>query len=199
MSVEDPSRLPLTHTWSLYAHLQAVSSTFQSSYLKLAEMTNIKDFWCVFNNIASCQDLHTNIVVIDNKRIIAYSFFKDDITPEWEHPTNYAGSEWGCREHMSAMTFESLFASLVVAAANDELEHVVGVRCINKCNRTRSLFKIEVWMDTCEPDVTHTVWQHIEAISAQCEEQPVFTLLDHQDKQTKAYEYVKKRHVRRKK
>ena len=111
----NPDTLFFANKWCVYVHLQSVSSTFNMSFLKVAEIHTVADYWRVFNNLPSCEDLHTNVVMLDGKRIIAYSVFKEEITPEWEHPVNFHGCEWGCREEMSASLFSFLSIKLFAA------------------------------------------------------------------------------------
>ena len=184
----NPDSLFFRNKWSLYAHIQSVSSTFSTSFVKIADIYTIADFWKVFNNIPSCDDLYSNLIYLNDKRIIAYSFFKDDITPEWEHPVNMKGCEWGCREEMSSDVFTSLFNELVLLVVNDDIANIVGIRCINKCNKQRNIYKIEIWMQS--NDITHAnlVRSYIDSEIKYCKTS-MFTLLFHEDKQVRASEY----------
>lgn len=198
----NPDTLFFTNKWCVYVHLQSVSSTFNMSFLKIAEIHTVADFWRVFNNIPSCEDLHTNTVMLEGKKIIAYSLFKEDITPEWEHPVNFAGCEWGCREEMTASLFSFLYSRLALSAVNSEIDHVVGIRCINKCNKLRNIHKIEVWMECNDMDSANIVKSFIDDVKKQHTDgnYAFFTLLYHEDKQSKAFEYSnnkKKNHRKR--
>lgn len=190
-----PDTLFFANKWCVYVHLQSVSSTFNVSFLKVAEIHTVADYWKVFNNLPSCEDLHTNVVMLDGKKIIAYSVFKEDITPEWEHSVNFHGCEWGCREEMSANLFSFLYSRLALSAVNNEIDNVVGIRCINKCNKLRNIHKIEVWMECDDMDNANIVKSFINDVKTQHVEgeYALFTLLYHEDKQTKAYEYMNKR------
>jgi hypothetical protein len=143
------------------------------------------------------------VIYCGNKRVIAYSFFKEDITPEWEHPTNIVGCEWGCRESMPSDLFSYMFNHLSLCAINNELEDVVGIRCINKCNKVRLLYKIEIWMQ--DKKHAETIHEYLQAIIQEYNntfEQSCtlnFTLLYHKEKQHKANEFCKKKHQQIKK
>lgn len=196
----DPDTLFFANKWCLYIHLQSVSSTFNASYLKIAEILTVADYWKIFNNIPLYESLHTDTVMLEGRRIIAYSLFKNDITPEWEHPVNFDGCEWGCREEMSASLFSFMFSELTLSCVNNEIDDVVGVRCINKCNKMRSIHKIEVWMECNDIDKAQVVKKCIDNIKQQHQEGPdmIFTLLYHEDKQSKALEYNFKKKSRHK-
>lgn len=191
----NPDTLFFTNSWSFYVHLQSVSATFNFSFIKIAEIRSVADYWRVMNNIPSCKDLHTNTVLMDGKRIIAYSFFKEDITPEWEHPINNSGCEWGCRDEMSAEFFSDMFLHLTLCAINCEMDDVVGIRCINKCNKLRNLHKLEIWMQCNDEQHTDLVKSKINEVSYKCDHTSdvIFTLLHHEDKQLRANEYSKKK------
>lgn len=186
----NPNTLYFNHKWVMYAHLQSISSTYYSSYISLGEIYTIADFWRLINNIPSAKDLHSSTIVWHGKRIVAYSLFKEDITPEWEHPINEQGCEWGCRENMSSDLFNQMWSSLILLSVNDQIDNVAGVRCINKSNRVRSMYKIELWLDSNnEADTIHAK----DMIDAMLPHHPLFTLMYHQDKQDQASEYQRRR------
>lgn len=78
---------PLTHKWALwYTKPQTSPSEDWHSLLKrVVEITSVEEFWGVYNNIPKVGEL-------PNKA--DYSFFKDDIRPEWEDPRNSKGGRW---------------------------------------------------------------------------------------------------------
>lgn len=182
--------LMFRHKWVLYVHVQSISTTYYTSYVKIADITCVYDFWCVLQNIPTAKDLHSRLVLMNNSRIVAYSLFKEGVTPEWEHIVNMNGCEWGCREDMDSETFAYMWNSLIVAMVNDELDNVVGCRCINKSNKMRKLFKIEIWMDSLDSKDTNRIKQHIDAILRL---NIPFSLMLHDDKHKQASEYLNKR------
>lgn len=188
----DPKTLYLNTKWTFYIHFHSVSTTFGSSFLKAAEVYTVADFWCLINNI-SCKDLHNNIMMFEGKRVTTFSFFKKDITPEWEHSVNFKGCEWGCREELSDETFEQLFIELTLKCVNSEFDNVVGIRCINKSNKLRDLFKIEIWMEMCTEEEIYIVKKIIDQICEQYESDLLFTLLSHKEKQDKAIDFCRKK------
>lgn len=185
--------LPFEDKWTLYGHLQSASTNYNMCCVKMADIQTIADFWNVFNNVHSAKELHSEYVLLDNKRMIAYSLFKNDISPEWEHHVNASGSEWGCRDNITRDEFDRMWRELTLSVVNNEFEHVVGVRCINKTNKSRDMFKIEIWMDVCDERVMK-VKRNIDAIIQPMYE---FTLMFHMEKHSKALEYAKRRVKRR--
>ena len=186
----NPESLFFKDVWTVYIHLQSISTNFSGSFVKVYEIKTIADFWKIVNHLPSCENLHSDFVYVDQKRVIAYSIFKNSITPEWEHPINSNGSEWGCREAMSAEYFSHSFYSLVLSAVNNEFDHVVGVRCINKSNKQRILHKIEVWMDTVDYD--EIMWTRHQ-MSNVIHDLSIFIILYHEDKQNRAKEFSRKK------
>ena len=123
-------------------------------------------------------------------QVVAYSLFRADIVPEWEHPINQVGSEWGCRDQLTKEAFEHMWNELVFAAIGERIPHCVGVRAINKTSKVRCMYKVEVWMDTTKREKVAATRQAINGIvQTPC----TFTLLHHQDKQEKAFEFQKRR------
>ena len=194
----DPKTLYLNTKWTFYIHVHSVSLTFATSFLKAAEVYTVADFWCLMNNI-SCKDLHSNLLMFEGKRVTTFSFFKEDITPEWEHSINYQGCEWGCREELTDKTFEKLFIGLTLKCVNSEFNNVVGIRCINKSNKLRDLFKIEIWMEMSTEEEINFVKQNIDELCQQYETSLLFTLLSHKEKQDKAIDFFKKKYRLQKK
>jgi len=167
-----------------------------NSCIKLTDIYTIADFWKTMNYLPSASDLHSATINIDGKKMIAYSLFKNDITPEWEHPTNKNGSEWGCREHLSCASFSQIWNTLILSFVNNELDHVVGIRCINKTNKNRIIHKIEIWMDSIDPKCCMSVKNTLNDLVPNC---PHFTFMKHEHKQIQAQEYNKSRKPTQKK
>lgn len=189
----DPKTLFLSTRWTLYAHLQSVSSTYFNSYIELGNIETVSDFWQYLNNI-ELRSLHSDCILYDCKRIIAFSLFRGCILPEWEDPINANGSEWGCRDQMDAGTFENMFNMLALSVVNEEMPNVIGVRCINKCNKSRNLFKIELWMCNSTDEELSYVKQEIDKIVPS---HITFTLMHHEEKQQQAQDYCKTRRSRK--
>ena len=191
-----PDTLFFKDTFQLYAHMLSGSATYINSCKKLVDIHTVADFWQTFNNVPSALDLHSSNVYVEGKKMVAYSLFKNNITPEWENPVNQKGSEWGCRENLSGEEFFKIWNTLTLSFVNNELDNVVGVRCINKSNRNRTIHKIEVWMDSVDMEVCMSVKNVLMEFIPDC---PHFTLMYHEDKQSQAQEYNKNRKVQNRK
>tara|TARA_Y100000741_G_scaffold363362_1_gene351445 strand:+ start:23399 stop:24010 length:612 start_codon:yes stop_codon:yes gene_type:complete len=183
-----PETLYFEDNFQLYAHMLSGSTTYINSFMKIVDIHTIADFWNTYNSLPSAKDLHSSTINVAGKKMVAYSLFKNNITPEWEHPINKKGSEWGCRENLSCETFAETWRTLSLSFVNNELDHVVGVRCINKSNRNRVIHKIEVWMDTVDTELCMSVKDVLLNLIPDC---PYFTLMQHEYKQHQANEYNK--------
>ena len=184
----------LNTSWTLYAHTQSVSTTYRSAYKQIGKFNTIEDFWRLWNNIPSVVEIYESRVMIQNKHLIAYSLFRDDILPEWEKTNNINGSEWGCREMLSKEIIDNIWKNLVLSCIGENVSNCVGVRYINKCNKTRNIHKIEVWMNTCTTNKTNITLNQIKTIIESIPTPfPKFTLMRHNDKKSQAIEYNQKR------
>ena len=188
--------LKLNSSWTFYIHTQSVSTTYGIAYNKIGKFDNVLDFWRYMNNMPDVVHIHSNIVLYKGKRVVAYSLFKDNILPEWEKTNNINGSEWGCRENISKESVSSLWQLLVLACIGEHIPNCVGLRYINKCNKLRTVHKIEIWMNTCQlSKVSQTLKSMREVIETK-HNFPKFTLMRHNDKKSQALEYNnnKRRH-----
>ena len=86
--MEDPS---LENTWTLYAHLD--TNVYADGIKKMHEFSTVQGFWCMFNHIPDISECFTNRtkLEIQGVRVNAFSLFKGDVTPEWEHEVNRTG------------------------------------------------------------------------------------------------------------
>lgn len=185
----DPKTLSFKNEWNVYIHFGSISQTYNNSYLKIGTIKSVYDFWSFQQHMPSTNDLYHHWISLDGRKVVAYSIFKHSVTPEWEDYVNASGSEWGCRENLSDEQFNHMWFWLRLMLCNDQLPNVVGIRCINKSNRLRTIFKIELWMNSCNRHVT----EKVKNILDDAFHGPEFTLMFHSDKQSQAFEYTKKK------
>ena len=185
--------LKLETEWVWYGHHPCGSNTYSKAYVELGRFCTVFDFWQHYNAFPSIDAVYDGTVRINGSLIVAYSVFRSGVRPEWEDPVNSGGSEWGCRETLDRVTFRYLWETYVLDAIGENIPHCVGIRAINKTNRSRLLHKLEVWSDKIEANMvleTRNALQNL-AIS------PLkFVLMPHQVKQTQAFEYQRQRRRR---
>ena len=176
--------------WVLYAHFPCGSVNYGASYMKLGRIETVEDLWCLLNNVPSILYLHDNRVTSKGSKVVAYSIFRDGVRPEWEDPVNAVGSDWGCRETLDRDKFAKLWLDYLLGAVGENIPHCVGVRAINKSNRTRALHKIEIWMDSTEHASVQACRRSLTELVPSS---PRFVHMPHQEKKVQAHEYQKRR------
>lgn len=182
------SALQLNSVWTWYAHPHSGSGNYAKSYFAIGECRTVEDFWSYFNNI-SAKDLYTNRMSCNGFPITAFSFFRDGVPPEWEHERNQSGGEWGCREDMTDEQFAATWKELAVAAVGEQFHNCVGIRMVNKSKVGRTLFKLEVWMDSIDViRETRAVMRRILSETLQ------FSYLPHSQKCRQASDYTHRRY-----
>lgn len=187
---ENPDEIFFETPWIWYAHFQCASTNYGASYVAIGKFHSISEFWSLYNNIPDIKHVHDGTVRIDNALAVAYSVFRDGIKPEWEDPQNHEGSEWGCRENLDKPQFANLWFEYLLGAIGENIPHCLGIRAINKSNRTRALHKIEVWMDT----VNHASTQECRrSLTTLVPSSPRFSHMLHHEKHTQALEYQRRR------
>lgn len=191
--LQHAKNLDLDQEWVWYGHQPCGSNTYSKSYIELGRFKTVAEFWQHYNFFPPIGCIHDGTVYCNSMPIVAYSLFRSDIKPEWEHPVNSHGSEWGCRESLDRSTFEILWETYVLGAIGEQIPHCVGIRAINKTNRSRSLHKFEIWLDKVDHISVHDSRQTLLSL---VDTPPKFIFIPHQIKQSQAVEY--QRHRRRK-
>lgn len=130
----------------------------------LCNFSTIEDFWRYFNFIPRPAEVmydgeSKKRVGPTNKIIEEYSLFKKGIEPEWGDPRNKTGGEWYCRSHLEPDVLNLFWQNLVLAVIGEALEdpsmgyHINGARVVDKGKNGYPMFKIELWIDTKDPEV----------------------------------------------
>lgn len=170
----------LNNSWTLFVHYYCHNNNYGCSYDKICSFSTIQDFWRVHNNFPSAKQLATSYILHDDKYINAFSLFKDNIRPEWEHNKNIKGSEWGCRNVYSEECFKCAYENLVFAAIGNKIRHCTGVRAVNKSTRYKTYMKIEVWLSTCDQTCVNQSFSDI--MSCIEDHKLIFTHTHHEEK-----------------
>lgn len=176
----------LHSTWTWWAHIFSSSSTYANAYKRLGASSTVESFWNYYNHIP-IDALYATKAGLGRSRITAFSLFRDGVLPEWEHPINKMGGEWGCRDEMDAQQFEARWKELAVAAIGEQFDDCVGVRVVNKSKPGRALYKMEVWMRGSRHKET-TLRQLREIVP-----NVTFTYMSHNEKYANACEYARRK------
>lgn len=183
---------PLESSWTVYIHTHSVSLTYSACCTKIGTFSTIGEFWMYWNNLP-VEAVYKNCTYSKSRRVVAFSCFRDNILPEWEKTNNINGSEWGCREYLSVSQVREMWTDIALACIGENIPNCVGFRYVNKCNRSRHLHKLEIWMNTCN---TTLVTETLRCIRKSLKNDHLkFTLMRHNDKKSQAIEYYRRKNV----
>ena len=185
---------PLQSSWTIYIHTQSVSLTYSNSYTRIGSFSTIEEFWRFWNHLPPVNFIYDNHLYFRNRRVVAYSIFRDNILPEWEKTNNINGSEWGCRENITSDDVRQLWLSIALGCIGEQVPNCVGFRYVNKCNRTRQLHKIELWMNTCSNQLVTMTLNSMRNV-LKIDSNLKFTLMRHNDKKFQAAEYHRRKNM----
>lgn len=124
--------MELNSKWTLWFHSLSENKWDLSSYIKLCYITNIEEFWSVFNNI----NIKTGMLFL----------MKDNIPPMWESKENIDGGSWSFMINENSKV-EDIFLSICsgVLGCNllpeNEMKSITGVTITPK----RNAFIIKIW------------------------------------------------------
>jgi len=109
----------LNNKWDFWFHNPCDNNWSISSYNKIHEISNIKDFWILYNKISP--------------RIIQNSMFflmRTNIDPMWEHTENITGGSWSfkiLKENVSKIWFNISIALLGENITNNQDNIINGI------------------------------------------------------------------------
>ena len=143
---------PLFCTWTLYVHYEVeCGQVYTSKYKKLRKFDTIMGFWYTFKALPDPDVLCEGRAIHNGSQIVGYSIFRDDITPEWEHPMNSPGYDI-CTRFDDLKYVTNTWRDICLAAIGNRLD-CLGMRLVCKPNPRRLHVKQEVWFDQhSDPD-----------------------------------------------
>lgn len=108
--------IPTHNTWTLYAHYLSNANSYQTSYIKMCDVASFQDFGRMWNHThPRLIGDATRAVHVQGKRLTTWSFFKDNISPEWEDSLNKNGVTYSFRKGMSCDDVYNLWETLVAS------------------------------------------------------------------------------------
>lgn len=147
--------IPTRNTWTLYAHYISNSDNYQTSYTKLCDVASFQDFGRMWNHThPKLVGDPTRAVFIQSKRVTSWSFFKDGVLPEWEHPSNENGITYTLRMAMSCNDVYTLWEILVAHCTLSTHPHALnGIQVSRKGATVRLrepglLMKFDLWFSS---------------------------------------------------
>jgi len=140
--------LPLQDEWVLWFNGPRTSGPssghkWEKRYKKVTSFNTVQDFWRIFNNLKVPSTLQTGS---------DYHLFKDDIEPEWEHPSHTGGGSWTFRTLSKdpAQQIDYIWFQVLLALIGNTFEHGNKVTGIVVSARKGGM-RIAIWMGDIEP------------------------------------------------
>ncbi len=144
--------IPTRNMWTLYAHYLSNSDSYQTSYVKLCDVASFQDFGRMWNHThPRLVGDPTRAIQIQGRRVTSWSYFKDEISPEWEHPLNEHGITYSLRTTMTCddvyTLWETLVANCTLSSHPNDLN---GIQVYRKSGSVRPhepglLMKFDLW------------------------------------------------------
>lgn len=134
--------------WSLYAHGAADAASYNTAYVHVFKVETCEQWGAVWNHVPMHAIHRPDARVrVRGIAVTSWSFFRDGVLPEWEHPANKRGATLTARvalaPHDASELWKCLMVECVRGAAPDE---VLGVQIARKQSRHASFTKVDVWL-----------------------------------------------------
>jgi len=148
---------PLSHMWTMYAHHQTDSASYNKSYVKLMDVTTCEEWGQMMQYVPGAglfayRNVH---IRIGEKDVTGLSFFRDGVTPEWEHPANLGGTTLASRLRLEPCDATALWIDVLCECARGATsDDVVGVHLVQKWHALRRVpvLRLDLWL-TSDADV----------------------------------------------
>lgn len=152
-------------TWTLYAHFISNSNSYQTSYVKLCSVESFQDFGRMWNNThPKLVGDPTRVVQMQGRRVTSFSYFRNNISPEWEHPLNDNGITYSLRTTMSCGDVYSLWETLVAhCTLSTHPDGLNGIQVYRKSATVRPhepglLMKFDLWFTSSASHTDIAEW-----------------------------------------
>ena len=109
--------IPTRDRWTLFSHYLSSAESYQTSYLRMCGVASFQDVLDACGTTLTRGSSEMRVGSFNQgRRITSWSFFKNGISPEWEHPENASGITFSVRSTMSpddAYMWETLVTNCV--------------------------------------------------------------------------------------
>ena len=132
--------------WTLYAHGTADATTYASALTPMTTVQTCEDWARMWNTVhrGARSDVR---VLVRKKPVAGWSFFRDPVRPEWEHPSNEDGSTLSARVALAPDRADALWTALLCDCARGRADDaVLGVQISHKWVRHTPALKIDIWL-----------------------------------------------------
>lgn len=167
---------PLQHRWHLYVHFPVFGETYSAdrAFTSYASFDTVEGFWQHLQHFVLPSAVMTlrdgSRRTVDGRIPEALGLFKDGVTPKWECKRNVEGGHWESRQPFALEDVDMLWTEMAMAMVGEVLEpredesHLTGFRIVDKSRMGKTQFRVEVWIDTCDTSVTHSVQQRLQGV-----------------------------------
>ena len=148
--MESEKRKTLTDTWTLYAHTPSTADTYGNNMHALVRITDVRDWAVVMQHVPMVRHVRELIDVgLAGTRVHAWSLFRDDVTPEWEHPRNAHGRTLTHRASGpdTLRSHEQWLALLVECVRGADPNGLVGLQVTRKIMKGVRHVRLDAWLD----------------------------------------------------
>lgn len=163
-----PESHPLSSTWTLYAHSQSDATTYRARYWRLLDVGSCEQWGAMVQHVPAASTIAAPRVSlrIYGHPVHSFSFFRDGITPEWEHPRNEHGYTLSARSARTSTDRARLWVDLLCECARGALDDaVLGVQLSSR-RGAGDHFKVDVWCTQNAPPCTALAdWQRRHSLS----------------------------------
>lgn len=151
--------------WTLYSHYLSNAESYNASYQRMCDVVSFQDFGRMWNHThPTLVGDARRVVQIQGRRVTSWSFFKNNISPEWEHPENANGCTFSARTTMSPYEAYQLWETLVTTCVlSEHPASLNGVQLSKKSNYVRPrelglLMKCDLWFSSNADQASLLEW-----------------------------------------
>lgn len=140
---------PLEAPWSLFAHTLSDASTYSAAYTHLATVATCEEWGSLWAHVPGADVLARadRAIQLKAQRIVSFSFFRDDVKPEWEHPQNHGGATLTARVTLAPERAQDVWTTLCADCARGVSDDgVLGVQVSQKRGKPHPTLKFDVWL-----------------------------------------------------
>ena len=141
MNSDDP---PLSDTWRLYFHFASDNLTYNSSYATIMTVATCRDWGRMIRWVPNFELIHRPFVLLllNGRPVQSYSFFKNNVVPEWEDDENRDGFTLTSRCGLSCGEIEALWLLATCDFARGAMnEDILGMQVSKKYKSV----KVDFW------------------------------------------------------
>ena len=144
-------------SWTAYAHtLPNSAATYNDTLVYLARIDSCESWGALWPSLPVPRLFVTPHLCLrfcaSKERIVALSFFREDIRPEWEDAKNTNGATLSARVSENADSVREIWISLVADCARGAApDDVTGVQVIQKQSRYACVVRFDIWL-SCNAD-----------------------------------------------